>query len=152
MNCLLSTIKNLFLVAVLIAISSCSSDSAERNPFLIERPFSYEINLNLPQYAALNVPGSSAYIPASQAGLKGVFVYNQGFGTYLAWEASCPNHTPSPCSTMKLENQVFSRCSCEQYQYSLVNGALLNPPPSERHYGLLPYRVSAGGSYIRISN
>lgn len=145
----LYTYLSLFL---LLTFGGCSKDNTDRNPFLQERNFSFEINLNLPQYGALNVPGSAVFIPGQQAGIRGVFVYHQGFGTYQAWEASCPNHTPNTCSTMRLKDGVFSECDCESYEYSLLNGILLNPPSEGRSYGLLPYRVTANGSSVRIFN
>ena len=44
----------------------------------------------------------------------------------LAWEATCPNHLPESCSKLSISG-VLAECSCENFQYSLATGQLLNP-------------------------
>ncbi|TRZ46405.1 hypothetical protein [Robertkochia solimangrovi] len=144
--------KFLLLLTIFLALS-CDNSTSDRNPYLVEPKFSYDINLNLPQYGNLNTPGSAIYIGGTNVGIKGIIVINQGFGNFLAWEASCPNHTPSACSTMKIEGGVNCRCSCDDYLYSLVNGAILSElPEGERAYGLLNYQVTGSGTILRVSN
>lgn len=139
------------IIFILIFIISCSDDTpSNRNPFLIESNFSFDINLNLPLYGSLNIPGSSIYISNENVGLKGVFVFNTGSG-YVAWEASCPNHTPNSCSTMTIEGGTACRCSCEDYLYSLANGAPLSESDEKLH-GLLFYRVDTNGDVLVVSN
>lgn len=131
---------------------ACSKDSANRNPNLPEIGFRYDINLNLPLYSPLTNTGNAVYIPAQGVGIRGAFVMNTGFNTFRVFEASCPNHPPNDCSTMKLNGQT-AICDCEDYEYSLFTGQLLNTPEDgARYYNMLEYRASQSGNVIVISN
>ena len=133
-----------------IILGSCSSSNLERNPFLNEFPFQFQVNLNLPEYDDLRFVGGSHMIP--QIGHKGVLVYNLNGTDYFAWEASCPNHLPSACSQTQI-NSTIAVCSCEDYQYSLATGQLLNPPEdAENIYPLLFYRAELRGNTLLLSN
>lgn len=71
---------------------------------------------------------------------------------FVAWEASCPNQTPNECSTMILEGQNV-RCPCDDFEYNLFFGQLLNAPEDGgRFYNLLPYRAVLAGNSVIISN
>ncbi|MCX2681019.1 hypothetical protein OOZ15_13785 [Galbibacter sp. EGI 63066] len=143
-----------YSIIALLFVTACSSDDSDgRNPYLGEPRFSYDINLNLPQYASLGTPGNAVYIANSNVGIRGVIVFNQGFGNYFAWEASCPNHAPSSCSTMTIQDGVTCVCSCEDYKYSLANGSLLTDvEEGVRPYGLLNYRVTVNNNMIQVYN
>ncbi|UOB16254.1 Rieske (2Fe-2S) protein [Abyssalbus ytuae] len=144
--------KKLFLLLIITLISCSDGGSSDRNPYLTEYNFSYEINLNLPLYANLSTSGNSMYISGNNVGIKGIMVINIG-NNFFAWEASCPNHSPNSCSTMKIEGGVTCRCECEDYLYSLANGAPLSESDSgEKLYGLLNYRVDVNGNILYISN
>lgn len=141
------------LLASLILLSGCDNSNTDRNPFLLEPQFSIDINLNLPQYGSLSTPGNALYIGGNNVGIKGIIVYNQGFGNYIAWEASCPNHTPNTCSTLTIEGGITARCSCEDFLYSLVNGAFLSETEEgQRAYTLLNYRATVNGTIITVYN
>ena len=129
---------------------SCSSSDLERNPYLAEYSFQFPINLNLPEYDNLRFAGGSILIP--QLGHKGILVFNLNGNTFFAWEASCPNHLPSSCSQTEIVG-VLAECSCEEYQYSLATGQLLNPPEdAETLYPLLFYRAEVRGNSVVVSN
>jgi nitrite reductase/ring-hydroxylating ferredoxin subunit len=142
-------------LAILLVVAGlllgCSNDRANRNPFLPEIGFRYDINLNLPLYSPLTNPGNAVYIGAEGVGIRGAFVINTGFD-YVAFEASCPNHAPNSCSTMELDGQT-AICPCEDYQYSLFTGQQLNrPDDGNRYYDMLNYRASKSGNVVVISN
>ncbi|MCM5661838.1 Rieske (2Fe-2S) protein [Galbibacter mesophilus] len=145
--------KNLFfLPLLLIIVTACSSDdSFDNNPFLPEPSFSFNINLNLPKYASLANPGTAVYVDEPNVGIKGVFVYHYGTGTYLAWEASCPNQVPSDCSRMELSTPLVI-CNCDDYKYELLTGSITDYEGEEKVYPLQAYRVSVNGKNIRIYN
>ncbi len=129
---------------------SCSTTDIERNPYLANIQIQYQINLNLPQYDNLRFAGGSVLIP--QLGNKGVLVFNLNGSSFFAWDASCPNHAPSSCSQLKI-NGVLAECSCEDYQYSLATGQVLNPPKdTTKLYSLLFYQARVSGNSIVISN
>ncbi len=140
-----------YFLLTLFLLMACSNDSGNRNPFLQEIRFRFEINLNLPLYSPLTNPGNAVYIGAQSVGIRGAFVINTGFD-YVAFEASCPNHTPSSCSTMDLDGQN-ALCGCEDYEYSLFTGQMLNrPDDGQRYYDMLNYRASRTGNVVVISN
>lgn len=139
-------------ILILLIFTACSNDGTNRNPYLQEIGFRFEANLNLPSYSPLTNTGSAVYIQSDLAGTRGVFVINSGFDQFRAFEASCPNHAPNDCSTMELDGQIAT-CSCEDYQYSLFTGQLLNRPDDEnRYYDMLEYNASYSGGSVIISN
>ena len=95
----------------------------ERNPYLSNVKFNLQINLNLPSYDLLRFAGGSMRL--NQGGVNGVLVFNLNGSDYLAWDASCPNHALKDCSKLEIFG-VLAECSCEDYQYSLATGQLLN--------------------------
>ena len=142
--------KACIIVSALVLLA-CSNDSRVRNPFLPEIGFRFEINLNLPLYSPLTNAGNAVYIGNQGVGVRGAFVINTGFN-YVAFEASCPNHSPNSCSTLELNGQT-AECPCEGYQYSLFTGQQLNrPDDGQRYYDLLNYRASHSGNVVVISN
>ncbi len=146
----LRNIMNKFFFAiVLLFILGCTSTEIERNPYLPEVPFRLEINLNLPQYDNLRYSGGSLF--SVQGGVRGLLLFNLNDNVF-AWEASCPNHVPSQCSTMEI-NGVLANCSCENYEYSLATGQVIGNPKTEtKLYSMLNYRTSKSGNTVIVSN
>lgn len=137
---------------LLIFLISCDSDSTNRNPFLQEVGFRFDLNLNLPLYSGLNTIGNPVYVGNNGVGTRGAFVIKSGLDTFFAFEASCPNHAPNNCSTMIIDGQNVT-CSCEDYTYSLFTGQQLDrPDDGNRYYDLLFYRATQSGNTITISN
>lgn len=137
---------------LLIFLISCDSDSTNRNPFLQEVGFRFDLNLNLPLYSGLNTIGNPVYVGNNGVGTRGAFVIKSGLDTFVAFEASCPNHAPNNCSTMTIDGQNVT-CSCEDYTYSLFTGQQLDrPDDGNRYYDLLFYRATQSGNTITISN
>jgi len=142
--------KRLWGLILLITLLSCDTDRSNRNPFLQEIGFQFELNLNLPLYSPLTNSGSSIYVGNDQVGTRGAFVTNTGFDVYRVFEASCPNHAPNDCSTMTLDG-IVATCSCEDFEYSTITGQQLNRPDNgTRFYDMLEYRASFNGSNIVI--
>ena len=141
--------KQLILIGLMLALS-CGKNDLERNPFLPDLRFSLPVNLNLPQYDNLRFAGGTILLP--NAGHKGIHLFNLNGSSYLAWEASCPNHLPSSCSQTQLVG-VLAECPCEDYRYSLATGQLLNPPKGATNiYSLIMYTVDVRGNNLVISN
>tara|TARA_B100000575_G_scaffold44259_1_gene31601 strand:- start:53844 stop:54290 length:447 start_codon:yes stop_codon:yes gene_type:complete len=138
------------VILFLILILGCSKDPIQRNPYLADIRFQRDLNLSLPLYNQLNFVGGSIFIP--DIGIKGVIVFNLTGNTFLAWEATCPNHVPESCSKLDISG-VLAECSCENFQYSLATGQFLNPteklnPPRD----LLFYQIQNFNGILRISN
>jgi len=145
--------KRIWGLALLIFILSCEKERTNRNPFLQEIQFRFDIDLNLPLYAPLTNSGSSIFVSNALVGTRGAFVTNTGFNVFRVFEASCPNHEPNQCSTMSL-NGIVVTCSCDDFEYSTITGQMLNTPDDGRRYfDMLEYRASFNGTnVIVISN
>ena len=129
---------------------SCNKNSVIRNPFLPELDFEFSINLNLPLYNNLKFTGGSLLI--NDFGHKGIILYNLNNDNYLAWEASCPNHKPNSCSKTEISGSL-TVCGCENYQYSLATGQLINPSPNDTNqYAMINYGVRVSGNNLVIYN
>ena len=149
----MKTFIAVFSFCTVLFLVSCSDDKSARNPYLVELEFSYDVNLNLPLYNGLTTPGNAIYIGNEGVGLRGIFVINTGAG-YYAWEASCPNHSPNECSTMEIKGGTNCICPCDDYEYNLFNGQMINRPEDteERTYDLLFYQTQVSGNTIRVYN
>ncbi|MEK9530199.1 MAG: hypothetical protein VWZ86_01910 [Flavobacteriaceae bacterium] len=130
---------------VVLVFFGCAKNDVERNPFLQEVAFEQTVNLSLPAFDNLNYQGGSLYWP--YGGIRGVLLFNLA-GTIMAWEASCPNHAPSDCSTTQIDG-ITASCACEDYQYSLATG---QPLTEGATYSLLFYKVQQNGTQVRIYN
>ena len=139
-------------ILIFTVLLGCSNDSGRRNPYLNEIGFRFDLSLNLPLYSPLTNTGNAVYVGAQGVGIRGVFVMNTGFNVFRAFEASCPNHPPNSCSTMKLNGQN-AVCPCEDYEYNLFTGQQLNRPgDGKNYYNMLEYRAIQNGNVVVISN
>ncbi len=144
--------KRFFSCVLMIFLISCESDGTNRNPFLQEVDFRFDLNLNLPLYSGLNTIGNPVYVGNNGVGTRGAFVIKSSLDSFFAFEASCPNHAPNNCSTMTIDGQNVI-CSCEDYTYSLFTGQQLDRPnDGNRYYDLLFYRATQSGNVVTISN
>lgn len=144
--------RRLGALLLLLFLMACSSDSTNRNPFLQEVNFRFELNLNLPLYNNLNTIGNPVYVGNTGVGTRGIFVMKSSLDSYFAFEASCPNHAPNNCSTMTIDGQNVV-CSCEEFTYSLFTGQQLNrPDDGNQYYDLLFYRATQSGNIISVFN
>ncbi len=132
-------------LVLFLVFFGCSKNSVERNPYLYETRFDQTLNLTLPAFNNLNYQGGSLYW--ANGGIKGLLLFNLA-GTIMAWEASCPNHAPSSCSTVQI-NGVTASCLCEDFQYSLATG---QPLTEGATYSLLFYKVQQNGTLLRVYN
>ena len=137
---------------LLVFMLGCDKDRGNRNPYLIEAGFRFDLNLNLPLYSPLRFTGNAVYVDANGVGTRGVFVMNVGNDQFRAYEASCPNHLPNECSTMQLKSDI-AICPCEDFEYYLFTGQQASPPQDgTRYYDLLEYRTDFNGGVVSVSN
>lgn len=144
--------KYFWTLALFVLLLSCDNDTDNRNPFLQQVNFRFELNLNLPLYNNLNTIGNPVFVGNAGVGIRGVFVMRNSLDSFIAFEASCPNQAPSSCTTMELDGQN-AVCPCDDLSYSLFTGQLLNPPSDgSRFFNLLPYRTSVSGNVVTVFN
>lgn len=145
----MKTICSLFLLTFLF-IACSSDDNNMRNPNLLDINFQFQVDMSLPQYSSLQYPSNPVYVNGPNYGNRGVIIINTGSGSYRAFEASDPNHTPNECSTLDI-NGIEGTCGCtDGNTYNLFTG---QPLSEGLEYSLLEYRVVDNGNLIlTVSN
>jgi nitrite reductase/ring-hydroxylating ferredoxin subunit len=136
--------KNFFLLILATTLLlGCGNDTVRNNnPYIPSYGFSYVINLNL--NSALTSPLNPVSI-TEPSGIS-MIVIKVSNTDYRAWNANCPNQTPSSCSRL-IPNSLKAKCSCENYEYNLLTGI------GNAQYTLIPYRVEVlGNTSIRVYN
>jgi len=137
-----------FLISVLLVVlSSCHKDKVvTNNQYLQNVSFSKEKKTNLPAYNALNLHSNPLLITDPGAVIQEIIVMKAGSGNdYRAWEASCPNQYPVPCSRLSISG-LNAVCSCDNFSYSIYTGL------GGQKYGMKQYRVEVLGEIIRVYN
>ena len=150
MNVFVKTFFFKFIVLLPLLLCGCEKDKIERNPYLASVNFNIILNLNLPGYDNLRYGGGGQSI--RQGGINGLLVFKLNGNDFLAWEATCPNHTIRDCSNLSISG-VLAECACEGFEYSLATGQLLNPKKDTKNpYPMLFYNVRRSGNTLNISN
>lgn len=143
-------IKNIILSLAFVAfLFSCTADDNERinNPYLTNISFILDLNLNLPEYNALNFPGNS-YVTYNY-GINGVVIYNVNNSQFTAFELSDPNHALSGCSTLSVSG-IIATCNCNDgNSYNILTGEITE---GSGQYSLKPYRVRKSGNVLEVYN
>lgn len=139
--------KNLFFALItVLAFSNCTNNS-QNNDILPYIPVNETINLSLPTYINLTVPGGWAY---SSGGINGIIVYNINGTQFKAFERSAPHISPSSCSQMVVENSIRMKCPCDDSEFNILNGAPLTDGVS---FSAREYLVTnLNGTVLRITN
>jgi len=135
--------KSVWLSVLFLVFLSCSDNGPiNTNPFIPNYTFTVDINMNLPLYSNLQYPSNAIYYAGK--GVKGLIIFNTGSG-YNAFDAACPNQTPSTCSPMTIDG-IDAVCSCDNKTYSLFSGQ------GSLQYPMKQYRVDVNGNVLRIYN
>jgi nitrite reductase/ring-hydroxylating ferredoxin subunit len=135
--------KSVWLSVLFLVFLSCSDNGPiNTNPFIPNYTFTVDINMSLPSYSKLLYPSNAIYYAGK--GVKGLIIFNTGSG-YNAFDAACPNQTPSTCSPMTIDG-IDAVCSCDNKTYSLFSGQ------GSLQYPMKQYRVEVNGNVLRIYN
>lgn len=133
-----------FLFIFLFFLGCESDDQNNLLPYVLVNE---TINLSNPEFIDLQVPGGSAY---AKGGIKGIVIYNLNGSSYKAYERSCPQIAPSPCSQMTIEKSLKMKCPCDQSEFNILNGTPLTP---NINYVAREYKVTIiSSSLLKITN
>lgn len=113
--------KKALLILLFVQLVSCSNEG-NLNPCFTNISVDETINLDLPQYINLRVPGGWSYAPG---GHQGLVVFNLNGSQFKAFDRLCPEETPSNCSRMTVENSIKLICACNNHEYNILNGSPL---------------------------
>lgn len=107
------------------------------------------INISLPQYNTLQVPGGWAYV---SGGLKGILVYAKGSSEFIAYDRNCTYNEANSCGTAEVNaDNIIVDCLCDGSQYNIFDGAVNSAPAT------LPLKVyqtsfNSSNNTLRIYN
>jgi len=139
---------------LLAPMASCNRDQPVLEP-IPTGPVNAAINLALPGYLYLQLPGSWAFL---SGGHRGVLLVHDFNGEWYAFERTCAYQPTSACSVIQVDSNLlqlrcgtypsgsFSPCCSSRYGF---NG-LPNGGPAPR--GLGRYSVQKIGNMLYISN
>ena len=135
-----SMLGGLFL---LLVITGCRDNNNAIPLVAVDR----EINLTLPSYSALSVPGGWAYLTG---GSKGIIVYNKGNNEFAAYDRHSPYNVDEECTvSVDSTNNIQIIDPCSGSIFSLQTGSVTQGP------AVLPlkqYNTYLSGSILRIYN
>lgn len=137
--------KKIWLLILFISVLfSCSDNSpSSNNPNIPNYRVDLYLNTNLGTYSNLMYVSSPVYI--ANYGAQGVIVMMTGPGTYVAFDAACPNQPAMSCKAMTLDG-INAVCSCDKSTYNLYTGL------GEKEYPMKQYRVEVNGNMIHVYN
>lgn len=134
-----------FLPTLSLAGLSCDKESHQILP---QVPVRITIQLDLPQYSDLRVPGNVVQVPRSGFGGNGVYVVHELIApnSYSAYDATCPRHLETPVATIL--TGVTAHCAKCKTAYLLINGGL----SEDGNFRLQPYRTHTENALLYIFN
>ncbi|MGB0836489.1 MAG: hypothetical protein ACPGRE_00190 [Flavobacteriaceae bacterium] len=139
----------IFTLLFLLSLTAC--DSYEPNSLLPNAQVDFTVDMNLPQYQALLIPGG--YVFVQNQGIRGVYIYNLNNSTYKAFDAACPGIAASPqqaCAQMNLLDGILLECPCNGNTYSILDGS---PQQEGNAYVAKEYSALKNGpNSLRIRN
>ena len=138
--------KVFFAFITILILSNCSTES-QNNDILPYVQVNQSVDLSLPEFVDLNVPGGWAY---GNGGIKGIIIYNINGRQFKAFERAAPHLQPSSCSQMIVENTIIMKCPCDDSEFQIINGA---PRTKGITHSAREYLVTnLNGNILRITN
>lgn len=134
----------LFIVSLCILLGGCKK---EQNTGVPPVGLDLALNLNLPEYANLQVPGGWVYITG---GSQGLIVYRSSADAFTAVDRHCPYQPENLCRVTVPDGSVVARdTACCGSAYLLFDGSVTEGPSS---FNLRRYNTSWNGTTLRIYN
>jgi len=145
-------LKYIYLFGILTIGWSCEQNdvNSDRNPCLIDKSVNYIINLNLPLYSDLKIPGNGIFITDTTNFIRGVYVFYDGL-SYVVLELSEPNDCQSTCKVApRLVNGQFTY-TCNGDIDKLYNILGFPIDSQQNPYSMRRYQTSLNGNLLYIS-
>lgn len=113
--------KKLFYLLIVTAFINCS-DGEPPNSCFTPNVVDETLNLDLPQFINLRVPGGWSYAPG---GHRGLVIFNLNGSQFKAFDRRCPEQDQASCAPMIVENNIILKCTCDDNEYNYLNGSPL---------------------------
>ena len=139
--------KNILLLTLSSFFFSCSDNGFNnKNPYLPDYGH-FTVDINMSFYENLKYSNNGVYYPA--VGIRGIIIFNTGYG-FNVFDAACPNQKPlEACSTMTI-NGNNAVCPCDNAEYSLFSGQCIGKLCTGKQYAMKQYRVEVNGNILRV--
>lgn len=110
--------------------------------------FRVHIELNLPQYTELSVPGGVITLPDYGFQRNGLYIVHEinAPSSYSAYDVTCPRHLDNITVTERLGTSAT--CPFCNVEYQLLNAGASN----DGNYQLRPYKTYLNGSVLTVYN
>lgn len=132
------------MLAVAALLHGCKKEQQVAVPLVT---VDISINLNLPEYNALQVVGGWAYVIG---GSEGLIVYRTSADAFSAIDRHCTYQSADQCRVTVDESQVMARdTACCQSAFLLMDGSVVQGPAA---LGLKRYNTTFNGTVLRIFN
>jgi nitrite reductase/ring-hydroxylating ferredoxin subunit len=132
----------LLLPLAVLLVNSCKKENQTGVPPV---QLDVTINVNLPEYADLQVPGGWAYLTG---GSQGLIVYRKSTDEFVAMDRHCPYQTENLCRVFVDESEVQARDSaCCHSAFLLFDGSVTTGPST---FPLKTYHTIFNGTTLRI--
>lgn len=138
------------LALVMVFLTLSSSSCRQRLHPVPDIPFNFNIDINLPTYAALQSIGNHVYV--DNIGVKGVVVYRRSMDEFVAFDRMSTAAGGDTCQPLFVDpdNLLILLDPCTPSTFSLFDGSLITGPAE---WGLRAYRVMFNGmNIINIQN
>ncbi len=110
--------KKILLLLISLSFFYCDGNKQD-NTILPYASVNETVDLNLPEFINLNIPGGWAY---TTGGLKGLIIYNINGTEFKAFERAAPHLPISSCSQMIIQNSIKMVCPCDDSKFNILNG------------------------------
>ncbi len=148
---------NRFLLIVIMFLGFACKRETPQDFTVPNVPVNITINISLPEYLDLQIPGRWVYV---DGGVRGIIVFHDFDGSFYAMDRNCSYKSQDSCATVSVEptSNTFARCGsyngtdftpCCNSSFYLGGGTVSEGPAI---YNLKPYNVSRNGQFIFIRN
>lgn len=138
--------KKILILCFGLLFFNCTSNGVDNDCF----PFinvGETVNLDLPQFIDLQVPGGWAY---ANGGHQGLIIYNINGVQFKAYDRLCPGQNISSCSQMIVDSNLRILCQCDDSEFNILNGSPLTQGVTCFAKEYLVENLN--GSLLRITN
>ena len=133
-----------FLFFTVIILLSCKKDTPNPVPY---KYVNFEININDPQYVALQAVGNSIFV---YGGVSGIVIFRESDTEFAVFDRCCPNN-PDKRNAIKLDstNTFILKCPSCGSEFIINNGSVNKGPASAPQKA---YHSSFDGTYLHVYN
>lgn len=132
------------LVFVMVSALSCAKDSGDYVPSV---PVNFQAALSDPRISKLNSSGNAVIVTGY--GVKGLLIYRDFNGAYLAYDA-CSSYLPQNKCAVTIDNTGFTVTDpCSGSKFSLSDGSPVKAPATK---SLRTYSATVINFQLNITN